>query len=98
MTLFSPKPKMNSSTRPCALSRAAAIQLGGLDLLPDLAGALYVPDFDALLVADLHLEKASALAGRGVHLPPLDPPATLEHLSFSLAAARPRRLILLGDP
>ena len=83
--------------RPCALSRAASIQLGGLDLLPDLAGALYVPDFDALLVADLHLEKASSLARRGVHLPPYDTRATLELLSFSLAAVRPRRLILLGD-
>jgi DNA ligase-associated metallophosphoesterase len=97
MTLFSPKPKTNSSMRPCALSRAASIQLGGVDLLPDLAGALYVPDFAALLVADLHLEKASSLARRGVHLPPYDTRATLEHLSFSLAASRPKRLILLGD-
>jgi DNA ligase-associated metallophosphoesterase len=79
------------------LSRAASIRLGGVDLLPDLAGALYVPEFDALLVADLHLEKASSLARRGVHLPPYDTRATLEHLSFSLAAARPKRLILLGD-
>jgi DNA ligase-associated metallophosphoesterase len=95
--LFSPKPKMNSSTRRCALSRAARIELGGLDLLPDLAGALYVPEFDALLVADLHLEKASSLARRGVHLPPYDTRATLEHLSFSLSQSRPKRLILLGD-
>lgn len=95
--LSSPKPKTNSSTRPCALSRAARIELGGIDLLPDLAGALFVPDFEALLVADLHLEKASSLARRGVHLPPYDTRATLELLSFSLAAARPKRLILLGD-
>lgn len=79
------------------MSRAARIELGGIDLLPDLAGALYVPDFEALLVADLHLEKASSLARRGVHLPPYDTRATLEHLAFSLAAARPKRLILLGD-
>lgn len=68
-----------------------------MEFLPDLAGALHVPDFDALLVADLHLEKASSLARRGVHLPPYDTRATLELLSFSLAAARPKRLILLGD-
>lgn len=79
------------------MSRAAAIELGGLELLPDLAGALFIPEFAALLVADLHLEKASSLARRGVHLPPYDTRATLEHLSFSLAAARPKRLILLGD-
>jgi DNA ligase-associated metallophosphoesterase len=79
------------------LSRASRIGLVGLDLLPDLAGALYVPDFAALLVADLHLEKASSLARRGVHLPPYDTRATLELLSFSLAASRPKRLIFLGD-
>ena len=79
------------------MSREASIRLGGIDLLPDLAGALYVPEFAALLVADLHLEKASSLARRGVHLPPYDTRATLELLSFSLAAARPKRLILLGD-
>lgn len=79
------------------MSRAARIELGGLDLLPDLAGALHVPDFEALLVADLHLEKASSLARRGVHLPPYDTRATLEHLAFSLSTSRPKRLILLGD-
>ncbi|TMJ37582.1 MAG: phosphoesterase, partial [Alphaproteobacteria bacterium] len=63
------------------MSRAARIELSGIDLLPDLAGALYVPDFEALLVADLHLEKASSLARRGVHLPPYDTRATLEHLA-----------------
>ncbi len=68
-----------------------------MDLLPDLAGALHVPDFEALLVADLHLEKASSLARRGVHLPPYDTRATLENLALSLAAAQPKRLILLGD-
>lgn len=79
------------------MSRATRIELSGIDLLPDLAGALYVPDFEALLVADLHLEKASSLARRGVHLPPYDTRATLELLAFSLAASRPKRLILLGD-
>ncbi|MGE3872906.1 MAG: ligase-associated DNA damage response endonuclease PdeM [Parvibaculaceae bacterium] len=79
------------------MSRAASIRLGGLDLLPDLAGALHIPEFDALLVADLHLEKASSLARRGVHLPPYDTRATLGHLSFSLSRSQPKRLILLGD-
>ena len=36
----------------------------------DLSGALYAPEFRALLVADLHLEKGTSLARRGVHLPP----------------------------
>jgi DNA ligase-associated metallophosphoesterase len=79
------------------LSRAHRISLGGLDLIPDLSGALHVPDFGALLVADLHLEKGSSLAYRGVHLPPYDTRETLVQLTAAIAATRPQRLILLGD-
>lgn len=79
------------------MSRTARISLGGLDLIPDLSGALYVPDFRTLLVADLHLEKGSSLARRGVHLPPYDTLETLLQLEFALAAAKPERLVLLGD-
>jgi hypothetical protein len=73
------------------------ISLGGLDFVPDLSGALYVPDFAALLVSDLHLEKGSSLAHRGIHLPPYDTRETLAQLVQAIAAAKPRRLILLGD-
>jgi DNA ligase-associated metallophosphoesterase len=73
------------------------IQLGGLDLIPDLSGALYVPDFTTLIVADLHLEKASSLAGRGIALPPYDTRETIALLAASIAAHRPRRVIFLGD-
>ena len=38
----------------------------------DMSGALYWPDEDALIVADLHLEKGSALAKRGQLVPPYD--------------------------
>ena len=69
---FSPKPRTTSSTRPCGLSRSQRISLGGMDFIPDLSGALYAPEFKALLVADLHLEKGTSLARRGVHLPPYD--------------------------
>jgi uncharacterized protein len=79
------------------LSRAKRITLGGVDLLPDLLGALYVPDFEALLIADLHLEKASSLARRGVHLPPYDTRTTLEALRLSVEWARPRMVVFLGD-
>lgn len=79
------------------MSRAKRITLGGVDLLPDLLGALYVPDFETLLIADLHLEKASSIARRGVHLPPYDTRSTLEALRFSIAWSRPRRVVFLGD-
>ncbi|MBI2717154.1 MAG: ligase-associated DNA damage response endonuclease PdeM [Rhizobiales bacterium] len=94
---FSPKPQANSSTRPCGLSRTHKIGLGGLEFLPDLSGALYAPDFKALLVADLHLEKGSSLARRGVHLPPYDTRESLRQLRAVIAAVKPERLIFLGD-
>jgi DNA ligase-associated metallophosphoesterase len=79
------------------LSRTQRIELAGMALIPDLSGALYVPDFDTLIVADLHLEKASSLARRGVHLPPYDTRATLAQLALAIEASQPRRLIFLGD-
>jgi len=94
---FSPKPRTSSSTRPCGLSRSHRIGLGGLDLVPDLSGALYVPDFAALVVADLHLEKGSSLAHRGVHLPPYDTRQSLAQLAAVIEAVKPRQLIFLGD-
>ena len=59
MMPFSPKLPVPSSMRPWGLSKEHRITLNGLDLVPDLSGALFVPEFKALLVADLHLEKAS---------------------------------------
>jgi DNA ligase-associated metallophosphoesterase len=94
---FSPKPQTTSSTRPCGLSRSQRIGLGGVEFIPDLSGALYAPEFRALLVADLHLEKGTSLARRGVHLPPYDTRESLLQLKAAVAAAGPERLIFLGD-
>ncbi len=77
--------------------RATCISLVGLELLPDLTGALYVADYRTLLVADLHFEKGSSRAGRGVHLPPYDTRSTLSALRQAVARFRPERLISLGD-
>ena len=94
---FSPKPRTTSSTRPAGLSRSQLIPLGGMDFIPDLSGALYAPEFRALLVADLHLEKGTSLARRGVHLPPYDTRQSLAALAAVLKDTRPERLIFLGD-
>ena len=48
--------------------------------MADPAGALYWPDEGVLAVADLHLEKGSSFARRGVLLPPYDTAATLARL------------------
>ena len=79
------------------MSRSHRISLSGLDFIPDLSGALYVPEFEALLVADLHLEKGTSLARRGVHLPPYDTRESLLQLKAAVEATRARRLIFLGD-
>jgi DNA ligase-associated metallophosphoesterase len=73
------------------------IKLSGMETQADVTGALHVPDFKALLVADLHFEKGSARAGRGVHLPPYDTRSTLVSLTSVVERFQPERLISLGD-
>jgi DNA ligase-associated metallophosphoesterase len=60
-------------------------------------GALYWQERKALIVADLHLEKASAFASRGQMLPPYDSLATLAELEKALARTDARELWCLGD-
>lgn len=59
--------------------------------------ALYWPAERALLVADLHLEKASWFAARGQMLPPYDSRDTLERLADAVRQTDARRVITLGD-
>lgn len=74
-----------------------AFMLGRLAVLPDLSGALWLPDERTLVVADLHLEKGSAYAARGVFLPPYDSTATLAALTAVILRHAPVRVIALGD-
>ena len=60
-------------------------------------GALYWPGRQALLVADLHLEKASWFARLGQFLPPYDSHATLEALTREVERTGARTLYCLGD-
>jgi hypothetical protein len=60
-------------------------------------GALYWPAQQALLVADLHLEKASWFARLGQFLPPYDSQATLTALAAEAERTRATRLYCLGD-
>jgi len=59
--------------------------------------ALFWPRENALLVADLHLEKASFFAGHGQMLPPYDSRETLERLAFAIRETGARRVFALGD-
>jgi len=60
-------------------------------------GALYWPTRRALLVADLHFEKASWFAARGQMLPPYDSIATLTELAALAERTQAAELWCLGD-
>ena len=60
-------------------------------------GALFWPSQNALLVADLHLEKASWFARLGQFLPPYDSHATLIALADEVERTAAARLYCLGD-
>jgi DNA ligase-associated metallophosphoesterase len=69
----------------------------GHDLMALPQGALFWPARRALLVADLHLEKASWFAIGGQMLPPYDSIATLADLTAIVAATAPVEIWCLGD-
>lgn len=69
----------------------------GHDLAALRDGALYWPARRALLVADLHFEKASWFASFGQHLPPYDSLVTLDALTALAARTRPAEIWCLGD-
>ncbi|MGN6356669.1 MAG: ligase-associated DNA damage response endonuclease PdeM [Novosphingobium sp.] len=59
--------------------------------------ALFWPRENALLVADLHLEKASFYARHGQMLPPYDSRETLGRVAEALRETGARRVFCLGD-
>lgn len=61
------------------------------------SGALFWRAENALLVADLHLEKLSSFARRGSLLPPYDTGMTLRRLERDLDLTRAAEVIALGD-
>jgi DNA ligase-associated metallophosphoesterase len=71
--------------------------VNGVELVTDASGVAYWPAEDTLLVADLHLEKGSSFARRGMLIPPYDTTATLRRFSQCLDKWQPRRVIALGD-
>jgi DNA ligase-associated metallophosphoesterase len=89
MPLFAPPPAGGGKEHALAVS--------GATLVADCAGAIFWPDESLLVVADLHLEKGSSFAARGVLLPPYDTAATLARLALLIDRYAPRLVIALGD-
>lgn len=73
------------------------LTVAGVTLDADLSGALVWREERLLVVSDLHLEKGSSFAARGVLLPPYDSTATLARLAAAIARHDPRTVIALGD-
>lgn len=76
---------------------AQPVSICGRSFVADVSGALYWPGEDALIVADLHLEKGSAFAAKGVLLPPYDTRETLARLAEVMDQYHATTVICLGD-
>lgn len=72
-------------------------EIAGEQAICDPRGGLYFPALDLLAVSDLHLEKGSSFARRGVLLPPYDTAATLRVLHEVIDHYQPATVISLGD-
>jgi len=79
------------------ISGAHGVTVAGVALIADLSGAFFWESERLLIVSDLHLEKGSSYAMRGVLLPPYDTVATLARLAAVIARHDPRSVIALGD-
>lgn len=90
---------MNAVFSATAASSVGTIEtaIAGETAVFDPAGALYLPQDRTLVVSDLHLEKGSSLARRGMLVPPYDTGATLGVLAGVIARYQPRIVISLGD-
>jgi uncharacterized protein len=75
---------------------AGRLLLNGVELFAEPSGALWWPAQATLIVADLHLEKGTSFARRGVLLPPYDTCTTLARLAEAIGP-RVKRVICLGD-
>jgi DNA ligase-associated metallophosphoesterase len=84
-------------TRIVAIAARSSLNIAGIGLVADLSGALFWEEQSLLVVSDLHLEKGSSFAARGVLLPPYDTAATLGRLAAVIARHDPRMVIALGD-
>ena len=83
------------SKAPARTGSALAVAAVALDA--DIGGVVFWPEQSLLAVADLHLEKGSSFAERGVLLPPYDTAATLARLGALIAHYAPRLVVALGD-
>lgn len=76
---------------------ATTCAIGGAAAILDLSGALFLTGERVLIVSDMHLEKGTSWARRGVFLPPYDSKRTIAALQSAVRAYHPRAIVFLGD-
>ena len=76
---------------------AIETEIAGQRMHIDARRALFWPQRNALLVADVHLGKASLLRQAGAALPSGTTTQGLARLNSLIADYRPQRLFILGD-
>lgn len=79
------------------MSAAAPVHLGNERLMLDPMGAVFWPAQRLLAVSDLHLEKGSSFARKGMLLPPWDTHSTIDRLTLLLRRWSPATVVALGD-
>jgi DNA ligase-associated metallophosphoesterase len=95
--LVPPPSPSQAALRVRTASFDGALVVAGAEFAADPAGVIYWPEQGLLAVADLHFEKGSSFAARGVLLPPYDTAATLIRLAALIARYAPRVVVALGD-
>jgi DNA ligase-associated metallophosphoesterase len=94
---------VNGNSAPRAQSESnsqaatAEVTITSVTVAVDCRGALYWPEERVVVIADLHLEKGSSFARRGVLLPPYDTAESLARIAGVIARFAPRAVIALGD-
>ena len=73
------------------------VSICGKSFRADYSGAHSWPSEDALVVADLHLQKGSSFAAKAIKLPPYDTRETLNRLAEAMDRFNPQTIIALGD-
>ena len=73
------------------------VSICGKSFRADFSGALYWPALKTLIIADLHLEKGSSFARKGMMIPPYDTRETLLRLAEVVDRFGAETVVALGD-
>jgi uncharacterized protein len=79
------------------VSERPSILVNGERLTLLTAGAAWLAAGETLVLSDLHFEKGSHFAQRGVLLPPYDTRTTLRRAATLVKNLKPKRVVSLGD-